>query len=731
MGLFDETVTVYGVVPIPLIQEQLLPNSTTTALLRGIRRFTNASINTEVLEELAKGIAIGSERFAIFGKSAEYPYGGRYGGPTLIGFSEALVATALESIEGPGVSVLSAKASPPDLNHVAWLHLIDSYGYSQTTNIISSLGAGYYLENFQIVLPEDKEESLYVTKIENTEMFPTSDAGYAPGRRIGQLPDTLSTEGAPLPIIFDPAVSVPSVLVRYRWESPAGVYNFGDFQVSLPYTDEEEYYVHARYTVAGVIKYWFYRLGEGTFTALDTVRIPPDYISEGREFYPVVYFRRNSVNLSDDVGTPAFEASTEILRALGASYAELGASIHDSPDIGKIKDAYLDISVPFNSEKQVCLKYLFDYFKWFIEASLGVPDISGVSYSVTAYDAQMEVSDTELRTHWSTFARQGSGTTGIFHSVHTGVVAPVGQYVRLFTNTVFANFGYQISETVYHKIELIGYKVFYWLNTRTKSSIIEFKPKDSRLVIPINRYVIKDYTLAEKEELLSNSLHLIFLCQETIELEWYETSFFTDVLTIGSAIIGNIGLNQLLTSLTTAITTGTLSFAVKAFLVEAFTQWAIYEALKLFVKEVGLDESLAVAAGVMLAGAAVGLAPNAIPGLPTAESFLRLGTNLTKAIGGRLQDLTADTQRALKAFNKEAETKMTELEDLLEEINPTKHLWMVPMLLEGETPDQFYTRTIHSGNIGVKSLSTIGSYVQNSLRLPTPEQTLGGFNYGF
>jgi hypothetical protein len=36
----------------------------------------------------------------------------------------------------------------------------------------------------------------------------------------------------------------------------------------------------------------------------------------------------------------------------------------------------------------------------------------------------------------------------------------------------------------------------------------------------------------------------------------------------------------------------------------------------------------------------------------------------------------------------------------------------------GETPDEFYNRTIHAGNIGILSVDAVSNYVEMQLRLP-------------
>jgi hypothetical protein len=50
--------------------------------------------------------------------------------------------------------------------------------------------------------------------------------------------------------------------------------------------------------------------------------------------------------------------------------------------------------------------------------------------------------------------------------------------------------------------------------------------------------------------------------------------------------------------------------------------------------------------------------------------------------------------------------------------------------IEGETPDNFYQRTVHSGNIGALSIDAIHHYATLALKLPEPHDTLEGLSYG-
>ena len=72
----------------------------------------------------------------------------------------------------------------------------------------------------------------------------------------------------------------------------------------------------------------------------------------------------------------------------------------------------------------------------------------------------------------------------------------------------------------------------------------------------------------------------------------------------------------------------------------------------------------------------------------------------------------------------EAEKELSDANKLLEN---SSHL--SPITIFGESPDDFYNRTVHSGNVGVISIGAISSYVDNALRLPKLNDSIGESAY--
>ena len=100
-----------------------------------------------------------------------------------------------------------------------------------------------------------------------------------------------------------------------------------------------------------------------------------------------------------------------------------------------------------------------------------------------------------------------------------------------------------------------------------------------------------------------------------------------------------------------------------------------------------------------------------------------------------------DLVQKMADFQNDAQEKMKELQELKDQLAIDKQLldnalWVAPSRSElfinlGESAEDYYTRTIHTGNIGVNVIDVTLNSVENMLKLPTAQVTLqqnqGGF----
>lgn len=144
---------------------------------------------------------------------------------------------------------------------------------------------------------------------------------------------------------------------------------------------------------------------------------------------------------------------------------------------------------------------------------------------------------------------------------------------------------------------------------------------------------------------------------------------------------------------------------------------------KLFVKLVGVDLAFLLAIVAAAYGMYSAIETGSFTGAPFASELMQLSNGLVGGISGHMQDLMKDLMGEYEAFNIYKDTVTKELETankLLEQNN-----YLSPFTVFGESPEDFYNRTVHAGNPGAMSFDLIHRHVDIALALPKFTDTLG------
>ena len=126
-------------------------------------------------------------------------------------------------------------------------------------------------------------------------------------------------------------------------------------------------------------------------------------------------------------------------------------------------------------------------------------------------------------------------------------------------------------------------------------------------------------------------------------------------------------------------------------------------------------------------GAYQAIEAGSVAGAPWAQELVRLSTGLSKGISDNLQDMMKDLVGDYQQLSVMKDDFAKEMERASKLLDSNNHL--SPFVIFGESPNDFYNRTIHSGNIGMNGISAISSYVDIALRLPKLDETIGENNY--
>ena len=562
-------------------------------------------------------------------------------------------------------------------------------------------------------------------------------------------------------------------------------------EVSLvTFVPAEDYdYFQVRYIKNNNAGYWLYRLGAGTHVEIDAI-FNSTPTTPG-EFFPSIYFRHLSTSQDTDKTSVAYKTSQKMAKYLGVDYQAMIEAIHENPDIAQVDQALLTFAVPANTTNPIEQQYLYDFFDKLYLASGGVAVGNGWSLGNVG-SGSVEVGDSGSRalspeelavsklleknvtqhirvTIEDARLKTGLSCQGIYKRKKAGVIAAVGKYTSSFitettaytyTSNVITGYGpgstweyegapiyseaeqtltrpidsylyrKQITSNVYEEIQVYDLKMTYymWGGYSTLGDNL-----DTILLVPLDRSIIKTYSLADKEDLYARSIHYVFNSRVVTKVKWYQQAIIGDLLTAAAIIwtvvsLGADGGAAYSAAIAIGATAGQAALiAAVVVLGGILTSMLIVEGLKIFVKLVGAKLAFIAAVIATIYGGFKAIEAGSIKGAPWATELLQLGNGLASAVSSTIAEAMQALTQEAKAFD----LLMEEKTELLEDANKLleQQTLLSPFVIFGESPTDFYNRTIHSGNIGVLGIDSIASYVDIALTLPTINDTLEGYSY--
>lgn len=751
MGLFSSSYeTRVGTVVSRVCEDKLLPNSIRSGGLRAVVKDMN--IPETVLDELSSSIALKAERMYVYGEQ-HYTHGLPSGQFVSAIQGREQVTAVLETLHGGAVELAYSHYQPPNMQHIGWLKLIQEHGYNPTTNqlaqLSTSIGKTVYLEDMVLVIPESLFANYSLAALEQWGTPATS--GYSPNRKNAA---GLGIFRGHTLVSRDDLATVPHIRVTYSWEVPtvvgAGmeattviVIHTGSFTLSVAGYDDKVDYFQVKYRYGGVDRYWMYRAGTGTYPTLDGVFIKPAEVNGS--FFPFAYFRYNKVSEVADKTTAAYKTSKKLVKYLGMNYDQVANGIDENPDIADVEQAMVIMAVPANSSNALEQRYLFEFFdnlydsnanKYSSPASLGIA-MSQANGSDLARST-LVIQDKRFKmalTNGGLTKKRVVGSIGKVgtHSFLLDEIELRRTYFNEITSFPTEQVSFikvhvyrkQVSHHIYEEIRVVSLQMLYYV---FENYIATGDENDAILLIPLDRSITEAYSLPDREVLFSRSLHYVFNSRVVTEVKWYQSSFFKFLMTAVAVFITITSMGTGASALSLAISAGNgaaISAALTVLLTNFLIGTAIGLLLKAVAKAIGVEAALIIA---VIAAAATGYMEfSGIDGAPWVDQLLKLATGLAKASSDVLADMFKELAQefdALAALAEETNKELTEANKLLENNN-----YLSPIVIFGETPNDFYNRTIHSGNIGITAISAISSYVDIALTLPKLSETLGESPY--
>lgn len=756
MGLFSSKyVTQVGTSVARVIKDNLLPNSVKMGTINAVLK--NIDITDNILEETINSIGVKAERLYEYGKTT-YSHGLPSGSIfSNVQGREEVIAT-LNRLENTNILLEYSRLAPINLMHNAWVNLIPQYLYDPATNELTSLEAttGYktYLKDITIVIPASKKDTYEPSVLAQWGIAP--NAGYTPER--------LANTGGINPLQEPSTYKVDSTaqdeyaVVTYVWEALLPTQIEG-VMIDKPYIledtsilnltgfkDDTDYF-QVKYQANGVSKYWTYELGAGTYPLLDNIYNSP--VVSG-EYFPMLYFRYAKKATNADTASDEYKTSKRLAKYLGMDFDEVASAIDENPDIKDVEQAMLVFAVPANTENEIEQRYLYEYFDnvfYSTEEQLATQQNAVIQSNLNK--------TTEITKHTVVIQdkkfKLSLSNGGIYKKRVVGNIGKIGAYSSGFeqipttiyvfdvesnaelpieSKTDIHYYRKQISETLYDEIRIVNLKVQYYV---FEGYYTTGDDDDKILLIPIDRTVTEKFSIPDRELLYARSLHFVFNSRVVTKLKWYQQSWFSAFLTILAIAftIWTLGTDggQLISAIV-AGSSGALTGILIALVIldNVITGLVVSYLAKLFVKAIGLDLAFLLAVLGALYGLYKPTGVSSILGAPWATDLLKIASGLAKAIG----DVVTDDYKTLlkeiedfKSFTKEQNELLENANALLENRNSLE-----PLIVFGESPDEFYNRTVHSGNIGLLGINAISSYVERSLMLPTFSDTIGDIQNG-
>lgn len=719
-----------------IFEDSPIPNSMQLGVIQSITKGTD--IAGEILDAFTASIGIRADTGYNWAKRNNYYWGFPYSSVHSAIDARTVVKQTIEMSQGP-ITTLYNNFGLLNSLHWGFQYCRNTWNYNPSTNELVGLSAAknspVYLVDIVPVYTEDtatwNAQIATLGVLDNWGFSPRS--GFAPSRPyttltgVGQYADQSPYE-------VDINAAEDYLKIFYEYVKPDGTIQ--SEVVTIPITvDLEEDYHQVRYTRAdGTTGFFTYLQNAGTFPAIDDV-FAADF-SESGTYFPWAYMRYDGKNI-DHFSTDVIWGQVKAwCQFLGVDAQMINDAVHEDENVDDVEQAILFFGVRPSTQDQSELQYLFKYMLRLHTASVTqrakaqvIQDLLG-DYS-NSLDQKILIRDK--------FFKMSFSFSGIKYARKTGRVTGLGKYTGAFVTATNSSgqkqtsqpayrYQYQVLSSVYEEITVFNPNLFYSIKSGKGHSA---KPGAKELLFPVDRGVLNTISVKDKEVILTRSLHMCVNTVQEIKSSWYSGTFFRWIMIIVAVIITVYTAGAAWQSLVAAAAIGVTAVALVILQYTVLSMVANY-AVKIFVKEVGPEFALIVAIAAMAVGA-YGMSTDATWG----QTLLSISSNLTKTAGTTYVN---DLQASFANMANEMSWMQEQMDSLSEtrkelglgfEYSGLSGLDFVgyrPTLVMGESPTDFYSKTVHSGNVGASSMALTEMYFDVKLTLPQLHETINEDN---
>lgn len=745
MGLFSskKKVTVNLTVQ-PLFEASQIPDSARQGLIKGI--LNDGNIVNFMLEEISGSTPVRTNAALNWAKKNDYYFGVPGAQFSSNIDAKSVVMGVIATNIGQSITPVYYTMGPMNSLHYGWAWLVNTYGYVAETNEIVGVhgdqGQKCYLKNMVATYTQESYDFMQSTHDMGMveQLGPPPNSGYTPSNPFTALQALGIGEYNKEPAYEVSSVAAEDyVTVTYEYEQSPGVYITRGLTLPMTGIDLTTDYHQCRYKRAdGKTGFFTYQQDSGTYPIIDQVFELG--FKELGTYYPWVYFRVNEQRVSDMFDVKAYDDAKKYASYLGVSYDMLDDKVNEDPNKNDVAQSMLMMGINPGDKDPYCIEYLFKHFNVMFQNAQPAPSkansLEEQFHAFTSSPSQVQVIQDR-------FFKQTLQYSGITRLRKPGAIGAVGAYTSQYISVdqgeaqIILNgptgvapstapniqpawvYRFQLSDSTYEEIAVFGLRADYAIHQKKGYGA---GATDEKLLIPLDRETLRTMSMRGKEKVICRGLNFFVSTVIITTTPWYASGAFKIIMLIVAVVITIISLGSAWQSIVAAAALGAtaLAITVLSFIV---TSLVIQYGVKLFVRKFGPQIGI-IAAIAALAVGAYGAQTNATWG----ESLISISTNLASESSNAFQSIISDIMEDISNFEMFAKGAFNDLDEAKENLGlnqqyvglePLEMIRRVPEIRIGETPNDLYNRTVHSGNIGVVAYDLVENFVETRLTLPT------------
>lgn len=731
MGLFsDKKKTIVNTTVQRVFEDANIPDSVRTGILKGI--LAEGSLTDYMLEELAGSIGVRAARGYLWAKNNNYVYGVPEGQFANTVSARGIVLSTIAAEVGQTITQDYCKYGPMNTIHYGWVWLIANKGYNPNTNELTAISAqmGFPVYLTDMVATYPQEDFDFIQQTSDFEMLaqwgPAPNSGFTPTNPFNTV-GGIGIYAAQSKYLVSPTATDDFITVTYEYKNATGVIVRENFDVDVDVDLALDYH-QVRYLKAdGAYGFWTYREGAGEYPDIDGAYDMT--FKDLGTYLPWCYFRWGGQRVKD-ISPIDYKDSKKWAKLLGVDYDLLDDGVHSDPDVDDVEQCILVFGVHPGAESQSEKRYLFEYFNVMYFNSL--PQ-TAIGDTLAEKFGAFNSSPSHVQIIQDKIFQMGFQYSGITKTRVPGKIGKKGDLTTDFVEEIVGGsvigekqtayvYRMQVLDSMYEEIKVYGLRTTYKITYKKGHSASGNEPE---LLVPVDRTLLNVLSMRAKEDLLTRALQMIVNTRIVVKTPWYASTFFKVILIVIAIVVTILSLGQAWATIVAAAAIGTTAVVVTV-LTMILVSIAISYATKLFVKEFGPKVGFIAAVAAMIIGSYAG--SNIEGSSWWADSMVAVGNNLATqsentqtALLENIQDDMLDFQNFAKGEFDSLKEKQDQL-GLNPEFSGLNGLDIVnlsPMQVWNEKPNDFYNRTVHSGNIGAASFDIAAGYVDFMLTLPT------------